>query len=269
MPVFNGFTFYSLGPTVADLLNRLFTSFLIILIPPTIVNAVVPKFYQNRALWEFRELPSRTYGWIAFVSANIVTEIPAAVVGAAVYFVLWYFATGLPRDAPTAGYAFLMTLLFFLFQASWGQWICAFAPSFTVIANVLPFFFVVFGLFNGVIVPYAQMTVFWRSWLYWVNPSTWWIAGMLAATLRGLPVRCADAETARFAAPPGSTCGEYAGEFVRAAGMGYLVDEGATGSCAYCPYASGEEYIRTLNVDVGDKWRNFGVFLAFCVSNWL
>lgn len=41
-----------------------------------------------------------------------------------------------------------MTLLIFLFMSSWGQWICAFAPSFTVIANILPFFFVMFGMYT-------------------------------------------------------------------------------------------------------------------------
>ena len=66
--IFNGFTFWQLGNTIGDMQNRMFTSFLIILIPPTIVNAVVPKFYQNMALWQARELPSRIYGWFAFVS---------------------------------------------------------------------------------------------------------------------------------------------------------------------------------------------------------
>lgn len=51
-----------------------------------------------------------------------------------------YWAAGLPAEASVSGYTFLMTLLFFLFTASWGQWICAFAPNFTVISNVLPFF---------------------------------------------------------------------------------------------------------------------------------
>jgi ABC-type multidrug transport system permease subunit len=59
-------------------------------------------------------------------------------------------------------------MLFFLFQASWGQWITAFAPSFTVISNVLPFFFVMFSLFNGVVRPYSELPVFWRYWMYYV-----------------------------------------------------------------------------------------------------
>jgi ATP-binding cassette, subfamily G (WHITE), member 2, SNQ2 len=97
--IFNGFTFWQLGYTVQDMQDRMFTSFLIVLIPPTIVNAVVPKFYQNRALWEARELPSRIYGWVAFCTANVIAEIPVAIVGAAIYWALWYWPTGLPGDA--------------------------------------------------------------------------------------------------------------------------------------------------------------------------
>lgn len=167
--IFNGFTFWQLGNSTQDFQNRMFTAFLIITIPPTIVNAVVPKFFTNMALWQAREYPSRIYGWFAFTTAQVVAEIPIAIVGAVLYFVLWYFPTGLPYESAVSGYVFLMTMLFFLFQASWGQWICAFAPSFTVISNVLPFFFVMFSLFNGVVRPYASLPVFWRYWMYWVS----------------------------------------------------------------------------------------------------
>ncbi len=125
----------------------MFTSFLIILLPPVIVNSVVPKFFQNRALWEAREHPARVYGWVAFCTANIVCEIPMAIVGSVLYWVIWYFATGLPRESSVSGYVFLMTMLYFLFITSWGQWICAFAPSFTVISNVrTPCIFFVSGV---------------------------------------------------------------------------------------------------------------------------
>jgi len=42
----------------------------------------------------------------------------------------------------------------------------------------------------------------------------------------------------------------------------------ATTNCAYCPYSSGNDYLATLNIKASDKWRDFGIFLAFCVSNW-
>jgi ATP-binding cassette subfamily G (WHITE) protein 2 (SNQ2) len=265
--IFNGFTFWQLGNSIGDLQNRMFTAFLIILIPPTIVNAVVPKFYNNMALWQARELPSRIYGWVAFTTAQVVAEIPIAILSSVLYWVLWYFPTGLPTDSSTSGYVFLMTMLFFLFISSWGQWICAFAPSFTVISNVLPFFFVMFGLFNGVVRPYDMMPVFWRYWMYYVNPSTYWIGGVLAATLKGIPVMCEEAETAVFNPPPGQTCSQYAGAFADAS-PGYLLNADATTGCQYCPYSVGDDYLATINVYASDKWRDFGIFLAFCISNW-
>ncbi|KAI0506555.1 ABC-2 type transporter-domain-containing protein [Xylaria bambusicola] len=265
--IFNGFTFWKLGYSIQDMQNRLFTCFLIVTIPPTVVNAVLPKFFQNMALWEAREYPSRVYGWVAFCTANILAEIPAAIVSGTLYWALWYWPTGLPTQSSVSGYVYLMTILMFLFMNSWGQWICAFAPSFTVISNILPFFFVMFGLFNGVVQPYSMIPVFWRYWIYYINPSTYWIGGVLAATLDGSPVECEVAETARFDAPGGQTCGDYAGTFASSAG-GYLLNPEARTDCQYCPYMTGNQYLATLNIDASEKWRDFGIFLAFCISNW-
>ena len=266
--IFVGFTFWNLGYTILAMQNRLFSLFLIMVIPPTIVNGVVPKFYQNRALWEARELPSRIYGWFAFCTANVVAEIPMAILGGTVYFVLFYFPPGLPTDASTAGYCYLMTILFFLFMASWGQWICAFAPSFTVIANVLPFFFVMFAMFNGVVVPYSQLSVFWKYWMYYLNPSQWWISGVMSSVLADVKVQCAPNEAAYFNPPPGQTCNDYASAFVHTVGQGYLTNPDSTSDCGYCPYGSGREYLTTLNISPSDKWRDFGIFLIFVFTNW-
>lgn len=134
--IFNGFTFWKLGNTILDMQNRSFTSFLIVTIPPTIVNGVVPKMYQNLSLWQAREHPSRIYSWITFCTANIVVEIPFAIISGVLYWALWYWPTGQPAEGSVSGYVFLMTILMFLFMSSWGQWITAFAPSFTVISNV-------------------------------------------------------------------------------------------------------------------------------------
>lgn len=181
--IFNGFTFWQLGNSVNDMQSRMFTSFLILLIPPTVLNAILPKFYMDRALWEAREYPSRIYGWVAFCSASVLAEIPGSLLAGVLYWALWYWPTGLPTDSLTSGYVFLMTVLFFLFQSSWGQWICAFAPSFTVISNILPFFLVMFSLFNGVVVPYEQLNVFWKYWVRFSGPK---LTSILVAMLTKL-----------------------------------------------------------------------------------
>ncbi|KAI2628414.1 ABC-2 type transporter-domain-containing protein [Xylaria nigripes] len=265
--IFNGFTFWKLGNSAQDLQNRMFTSFLIVIIPPVIVNSVLPKYYNNITIWETREYPSRIYGWAAFCTANILAEIPPAIVSGTAYWLLWYLPTGLPVESSISGYVYLMCLLMFLFMDSWGQWICAFAPSFTVISNILPFFFVIFSLFNGIVQPYRLLPVFWRSWIYYVNPSMHWINGVVGTVLNGVAVECEVSETAQFNTPPGLTCQDYAGAFVDSAG-GYLLNPNATADCQYCPYKSGNEFLSTLNIDASDKWRSFGIFLTFCISNW-
>ncbi|KAK2781853.1 hypothetical protein FQN53_000280 [Emmonsiellopsis sp. PD_33] len=269
MGIFNGFTFWQLSNTISSMQNRMFTIFLIILLPPIFMNGILPKFFMNRTLWEAREQPSRIYGWFAFCTANVVAEIPAAVVTSIIYWVLWYYPTGLPTDSSTAGYVFLMTMLFFFFQASWGQWICAFAPSFTVIGNVLPFFFVIINLFNGIMRPYASLPPFWRYWIYYANPVTWWMRGVLSATMSKLPIVCSPAELTHFNPPPLQTCAQYANDFISTvARSGYLTNPEATEDCMYCAFSSGEEYLRTLNVQGDDKWKGFGIFLAFVFINW-
>ncbi|KAK0633924.1 ABC-2 type transporter-domain-containing protein [Immersiella caudata] len=266
--VFNGFTFWKLGDTVADMQNRIFTCFLLITVPATVLNAVIPKFYTNRALWEAREHPSRIYGWVAFCTAEALSEIPGSIIAAVVYWLLWYLPTGLPVEAPVSGYVFLMTLLFFLFQSSWGQWICAWAPSFTLISQVLPFFLVIFSLANGVVLPYNQLNAFWKYWIYYLNPSTYWISGILTTVLAGQTVRCAPNEAAYFNAPSNQTCLEFAGDFVRQAGQGYLTNPEDTTNCGYCPFASGDEYLASVGLETGKQWRDFGIFLVFCFTNW-
>ncbi|GKT83718.1 ABC drug exporter [Colletotrichum tofieldiae] len=278
MGIFNGFTFWMLGNDIASMQNRMFSAIILILTllltqrqlrPPTVVNSVVLKFFQNRDLWEDRELPSRTYGWVAFCTANVVCEIPMAVVSATIYWLLWYFPVGYPATASVAGYTYLMVLVWSLFQSSWGQWISAFGPSYSTISNILPFFFVMVALFNGILVPYASIPVFWKYWMYYINPTTWFTRGVLSAVLPPAAVQCSPAEFARFNPPPGSTCGQYADRFVsEVAAAGYLENPDATANCGYCPYSSGGEYMRTLNVYSTDKWPSFGILVAFAVANW-
>lgn len=91
---------------------------------PEFINAISMRFILNRDIWLAREGPSGVYGWVAFCTAQIISEIPYSVIGGVVFFVIYYFMVGLPLGF-AAGYCFLMFFLFFLFATSWGQWIAA------------------------------------------------------------------------------------------------------------------------------------------------
>lgn len=91
---------------------------------PEFINAISMRFILNRDIWKTREGPSGVYSWVAFCTAQIISEIPYAILSGVVFYVLYYFLVGLPLGFP-AGYTFVMFFLFFLFATSWGQWIAA------------------------------------------------------------------------------------------------------------------------------------------------
>jgi hypothetical protein len=122
--VLNGLTFLQLGSDVSDLQYRVFACFLVLMVVPEFISACAMMFDENRNIWLGREHPSRIYGWVAFSTAQIVAEIPFALAGAVIFYVLFYFLIGLPLAGP-AGYTFLMMTMFHLFITSWGQWIAA------------------------------------------------------------------------------------------------------------------------------------------------
>ena len=93
-----------------------------------------------------------------------------------------------------------------------------------------------------------------------------YVGGFLGATLHGLEVVCTPADLAVFDPPPGQTCGAYAGAWVASSG-GYLVDAAATAGCGFCAYSSGDQYLTTLDIRYEDRWRDFGIFLAYVVFN--
>lgn len=120
----NGLTYLQIGNSTTDLQSKAFSAFLVLMLVPEFINAISMRFILNRDIWLAREGPSGTYSWVAFSTAQIISEIPYAIAGGVIFYVMYYFMVGLPLGF-AAGYSFLMFFLFFLFATSWGQWIAA------------------------------------------------------------------------------------------------------------------------------------------------
>ncbi|KAL5364493.1 ABC-2 type transporter-domain-containing protein [Aspergillus floccosus] len=264
----NGLMYLQIGNSATDLQSKAFSCFLVLMLVPEFINAISMRFIMNRDIWTAREGPSGVYGWVAFCTAQIVAEIPYAVVGAVIFYVIYYFIVGLPLGF-AAGYSFLMFFLFFLFATSWGQWIAALSADSLVAATLMPFFIIMCELFNGILQPHKNMPVFWKYTMYYMTPFTYWIGGVLTAVLRGMPVVCDADELTVFEAPANSTCGDYAGAWLRAKGVGYLSNPDETGRCGYCKYSFGDDYLSGIGLDASKIWPYFGIFVAFVVSNYL
>ena len=79
-------------------------------------------FIMMRDIYEVRERPSRMYSWTAFVTSQILAELPWNIFGSSIFFVCWYWTVGYSSDTARAGYAYLFIgVIFPLYYTTVGQ----------------------------------------------------------------------------------------------------------------------------------------------------
>lgn len=119
---------------------------------------------------------------------------------------------------------------------------------------------------SGALMPHTIMGQPFYSFFYWFDPLRYIYGAMMSSTISPLEVTCTDVELIRFNTPGGLTCGEYAQAFLETA-TGYLANPNDTSNCGYCQMSSGADYIAELGYSYDQRWRDWGIFLLFIVSN--
>ncbi|OAQ31960.1 hypothetical protein K457DRAFT_71238 [Linnemannia elongata AG-77] len=261
----NGFTFFRLGNSVVDLQSRVFVVFQVLVMAPLLCNTVEPRLQTERQ-WFFREQAGKYYSWKPFAMSICVIELPFLIFTATVFFCVVYWTVGFTTDPLSTFYTFLMLQIFVIFAITLGQMIAAWTPNVQIAALLNPFIISALNLFCGIVMPYASMPKFWRSWLYWLDPYHYIVEGLVTTQLHGLDVRCRDTEFSIFEPPSGQTCVQFAGAFLQRA-TGYLNNPDATTGCQYCQYSKGQDFYKNLNMDIAHRWRNIGIACIYLVSN--
>lgn len=266
----NGFSFWMIGDSVGDLQLSLFTMFNFIFVAPGVLAQLQPLFIERRNIFESREKKSRMYSWVAFVTALIVSELPYLCICAVLYFVCWYYTVGFPGSSARAGATFFMMLMYELIYTGIGQTVAAYAPNAVFASLTNPLLIGILVSFCGVLVPYAQLQAFWRYWLYYLDPFSYLMGGLLVFNLWGTPVQCTERELAIFDPPNGTTCAQYLADYM--GGMGSasnLLNPDATAGCKVCQYTTSSDYLRTLNLEEYHYgWRNAGITVLFALSSY-
>ncbi|KFH43201.1 ABC transporter G family-like protein [Hapsidospora chrysogenum ATCC 11550] len=266
----NGFTFWRIGNSVADLQLRLFTIFNFIFVAPGVIAQLQPLFLERRDIYEAREKKSKMYHWSAFTTGLIVSELPYLVLCAIVYYVTWYYTVGFPSGSDKAGAIFFVMLMYEFIYTGIGQAIAAYAPNavFAILVNPLVIGILVF--FCGVYVPYSQIQEVWRYWLYYLNPFSYLMGSMLVFSTFDAPVHCGRDEFAVFDAPDGQTCGEYLADYMQGLGSRTnLLNPNDTQHCRVCQYRTGSDYLYTMDLkDYYYGWRDAAIVALFAISSY-
>ena len=77
----------------------MFSIFTLFTIFGQFIQQIMPHFVAQRALYEARVRPSKSYSWKAFMISNIVVELPWNSLMSVLIFVCWYYPIGLYRSA--------------------------------------------------------------------------------------------------------------------------------------------------------------------------
>lgn len=272
--LFNGFSFFKNNTSLQGLQNQMFSIFMFMMPFQTLVQQMLPYFVKQREIYEVREAPSRTFSWITFIAAQITSEIPFQVAVGTLAFFCWYYPTGMYQNAAvadeTAFRGFMMWMLvtsFYVYTSTMGQLCMSFNELADNAANTANLLFIMCLNFCGVLAGPNFLPGFW-IFMYRCNPFTYLVQGLLSVGLAHNVVRCSQIELLSFTPPQGETCGAFMAPYIETAG-GYLVDSANTTTCEFCPMASTDVFLASVNAVYLEKWRNFGIFISFIAINML
>jgi ABC-type multidrug transport system permease subunit len=232
----------------------------------------MPHFVTQRALYEVRERPSKTYSWKVFILSNIIVELPWNTLMGALIFFCWYYPTGLYRNAePTGevaqrgGLMFLFIWEFLMFTSTFTHLVIAGMDSAETAGNIANLMFSLCLIFCGVLASPAQLPGFW-IFMYRVSPFTYLVSGVMSTGIANTQVVCADIEYLHFDPPSGETCGTYLNDYIKGMG-GYLLDTNATTDCSFCSLSDTNTFLSQVSSYYSQRWRNFGLLFVYIAFN--
>ncbi|OJZ85975.1 hypothetical protein ASPFODRAFT_135244 [Aspergillus luchuensis CBS 106.47] len=271
-PIFIGFTFWREPNSLQGLQNEMFAIFMLLVIFPNLVQQMMPYFARQRALYEVRERPSKTYSWVAFMLASILVELPWNILMAVPAYFCWYYPIGLYRNAiPTdsvterGGTMFLLVLIFMVFTSTFSSMVIAGIEQPDTGSNVAQLLFSFCLIFNGVLATPSALPRFW-IFMYRVSPFTYLVSSVLSVGIAGNDVECSDIELLHIPPPTGQNCSSYLDTYVRNYQATLLNPEDNT-ECLVCSISKTDQYLSALSMSYSDRWRNVGILFAFIVFN--
>ncbi|KAK4703701.1 ATP-binding cassette, subfamily G (WHITE), member 2, PDR, partial [Phenoliferia sp. Uapishka_3] len=298
--LFVGFSFYRESNTAQGLQNEMFSIFMLLTIfgiceagvlfkfmccysqhrMRLVCQQIMPLFCTQRALYEARERPSKTYAWQAFLAAQILVEIPWQTLStysspsfmasgwitdknfdevAVITYFCWYYPIGLQRNAVEAGAVtergglmFLLVWTFYIFTSTFAHMVIAAIE----VADV-----------GGTLATFVFMLPHFWIFLYRVSPFTYLVSAMLTTGVSGATLHCSTAELVTLTPPAGQTCQQYLSDYLIATGASLYGDTTSATSCSLCTASTSDAYLAQLSMSFSDAWRNFGLMFAYIVFN--
>ncbi|CAN4120751.1 unnamed protein product [Withania somnifera] len=183
-----GSMFWDIGTKVKrsrDLMNAMGSMYAAVLfLGVQNASSVQPVVSVERTVF-YREKAAGMYSAIPYAFAQVFVEIPYVFVQAVVYGLIVYSMIGFEWTAAKFFWYFFFMFFTFLYFTYFGMMTVAVTPNQNVASIVAGFFYTVWNLFSGFIVPRPRIPIWWR-WYYWACPVAWTLYGLVASQFADL-----------------------------------------------------------------------------------
>ncbi|XP_021275679.1 pleiotropic drug resistance protein 1-like isoform X2 [Herrania umbratica] len=142
----------------------------------------------------YREKAAGMYSALPYAFGQVVIELPYTLIQTLIYGVIVYAMIGFEWTASKFfWYLFFMyfTLLYYTF---YGMMTVAVTANQHNAAIISTFFYRIWNLFSGFIIPRTRIPVWWR-WFYWICPVSWTLYGLAASQFGGVKDKFESGET--------------------------------------------------------------------------
>ncbi|XP_019166107.1 PREDICTED: pleiotropic drug resistance protein 1-like [Ipomoea nil] len=155
-------------------------------------SSVQPVVAVERTVF-YREKAAGMYSALPYAFAQALIEIPYILLQSAVYGVIVYAMIGFEWTVAKFFFYFFVMFFSLLYFTFYGMMSVAVTPNQNVASIVAAFFYGIWNLFSGFIIPRPSMPVWWR-WYFWACPVSWTLYGLVASQFGDIESKLRDSD---------------------------------------------------------------------------
>ncbi|GMH03649.1 hypothetical protein Nepgr_005488 [Nepenthes gracilis] len=128
----------------------------------------------------YRERGAGMYSAMPYALAQVMVEIPYIFSQTLLYVIIVYSMTGFEWTTPKFFWFLYFMFFTFMYSTFFGMMWIAMMPNQNLSSVFSSFFYPLWNLFSGFIIPRPAIPIWWR-WYYWAFPMAWSFYGLVAS----------------------------------------------------------------------------------------
>ncbi|XP_073136046.1 pleiotropic drug resistance protein 1-like [Henckelia pumila] len=153
-------------------------------------SSVQPVVAIERTVF-YREKAAGMYSALPYAFSQFLIEIPYVFVQALVYSLLVYSMMGFDWSVEKFFWFLYFMYISLLYFVLYGMMTVAVTPNHNVAAVISSFFYGIWNLFSGFVVPRPRIPIWWR-WYYWATPVAYTLYGFIITQFGDIQDRLED-----------------------------------------------------------------------------